>query len=84
MSAWVIIVIVLAAMIVVLISVFILYRWNHRYTGSFKPGKNEEGQPQEPGAEMEHQSTRVYNQPAFFVYKPPKKPAAAHSPPVSI
>ena len=79
-SAWVIILIVLAAMIVVLISVFILYRWNHRYTGSFKPGKNEEGQQ----AEAEHQSTRVYNQPAFFVYKPPKKPAAAQSPPVSI
>lgn len=83
-SAWVIILIVLAAMIVVLISVFILYRWNHRYTGSFKPGKNEEGQPQEPGAGAEYQSTRVYNQPAFFVYKPPKKAAAAQSPPVSI
>ena len=85
-SAWVIIVIVLAAMAVVLIAVFLLYRWNHRYTGSFKPGKNEEGQPQEPGAEPEQQhSSRMYNQPAFFVYKPPKKPAStAQSPPVSI
>ena len=84
-SAWVIILIVLAAMAVVLISVFLLYRWNHRYTGSFKPAKAEEGQPQEPGAEAEQQqSARVYNQPAFFVYKPHKKPPTAQSPPVSI
>ena len=84
-SAWVIIVIVLAAMALVLISVFLLYRWNHRYTGSFKPNKNEEGQAQEAGVEAEQQqSSRVYNQPAFFVYKPPKKATTAQSPPVSI
>ena len=84
-SAWVIIVIVIAAMALVLISVFLLYRWNHRYTGSFKPNKNEEGQAQEAGVEAEqHQSSRVYHQPAFFVYKPPKKATTSHSPPVSI
>lgn len=84
-SAWVIIIIVLAAVAVVLISIFLLYRWNHRYTGSFKPSKNEEGQPPEPGREVDEQSSRVYNQPAFFVYKPPKKTASTdQSPPVSI
>lgn len=80
MSAWVIIVIVLAAMAVVFISVFLLYRWNHRYTGSFKPRKNE-GQMREPGVEpAEPQNARMYNQPAFLLYKPPKKPPTAESP----
>ncbi|XP_067032719.1 neurexin-1-like [Acropora muricata] len=84
-SAWVIVTIVMAAVAVVLLSIFLIYRWNHRYTGSFKPSKNEEGQPQEPGREMEQQNTRVYNQPAFFLYKPPKKiSSTTESPPVSI
>lgn len=68
MSAWVIIVIVLAAMAVVFISVFLLYRWNHRYTGSFKPSKNGEGQMREPRVEpAEQQNARMYNQPAFYM-----------------
>jgi len=80
-SAWVIIVIVLAAMAVVFISVFLLYRWNHRYTGSFKPSKNGEDQMREPGVEPTgQQNARIYNQPAFFMYKPPKKPPTAESP----
>lgn len=83
-STWVIISIVLAAMALVFVSVFLLYRWNHRYTGSFKPNKNTVGQPQEPEAERQQQGTRVYNQPAFLVYKPAKKPPTAQSPPVSI
>jgi len=75
----------MAAVAVVLLTIFLIYRWNHRYTGSFKPSKNEEGQPQEPGREMEQQNTRVYNQPAFFLYKPPKKiSSTTESPPVSI
>ena len=84
-SAWVIIVIVLAAMAVVLITVFLLYRWNHRYTGSFKPSKSEEAQSQDPGADAEQQQgSWMYNQPPFFVYKPAKKTTKAQSPPVSI
>lgn len=84
-SAWVIIVIVLAAMAVVLMTVFLLYRWNHRYTGSFKPSKSEEAQSQDPGADAEqHQGSRMYHQPPFFVYKPAKKTTKAQSPPVSI
>jgi len=80
-SAWVIIVIVLAAMAVVFISVFLLYRWNHRYTGSFKPSKNGEGQMGETGVEpAEQQNARMYNQPVFYMYKPPKKPSTAESP----
>ena len=68
-------------MALVFISVFLLYRWNHRYTGSFKPGKNEEGQGQEPGVEPgEQQNVRMYNQPAFFMYKPPNKKPTAESP----
>ena len=78
MSAWVIIVIVLAAMAVVFISVFLLYRWNHRYTGSLKPSKNGEGQMREPGVEPAEQ--RMNNQPAVLLYKPPKKPPTAESP----
>lgn len=81
-SAWVIILIVLGAMAIVFIAVFLLYRWNHRYSGSFKPSKNEEGQTQEPGSDTAEQQFRTYNQPAFFVYKPPKKPTADS--PVSI
>ncbi|PFX18367.1 hypothetical protein AWC38_SpisGene17267 [Stylophora pistillata] len=81
-SAWVIILIVLGAMAIVFIAVFLLYRWNHRYSGSFKPSKNEEGQTQQPGSDTAEQQFRTYNQPAFFVYKPPKKPTADS--PVSI
>lgn len=35
----------------------------------------------EPGVEpTEQQNARIYNQPAFFMYKPPKKPPTVESP----
>lgn len=40
-SAWVIAVVVCAALLAVLVTVYLIYRWNNRYTGSFKPRKNE-------------------------------------------
>ncbi|KAK3742951.1 hypothetical protein QZH41_014194 [Actinostola sp. cb2023] len=64
-SPWLIIIIVAAAVVAVLITIFFLYRWNNRYTGSFKPSKSEPGEGVQP-------VERGYEQPAFYVS--PNKP----------
>ncbi|XP_031559742.1 neurexin-3-like isoform X2 [Actinia tenebrosa] len=60
-SPWTIIIIVAAAVIAVIITIFLLYRWNIRYTGSFKPHKSE------PIGEGAQPIGRGYEQPAFYV-----------------
>ncbi|EDO36109.1 predicted protein [Nematostella vectensis] len=68
-SPLIIVIIVIAAVIAVGITVFLLYRWNNRYSGSFKPNK---GEPTDSEAEIH--PARGYEQPAFYVSpnKPPK------------
>ena len=62
-SAWVIIAIVTAAIVAIMITVFVVYYWNNRYSGSFKPkGENSSSVPS-----PERENTRGYEQPAFYV-----------------
>ncbi|XP_015757758.1 PREDICTED: neurexin-3-like isoform X2 [Acropora digitifera] len=53
---WVIPVLVLASVIAILLTVFFLYRWNSRYSGSFKP------EPSSSSGELPQQSSkpRIY------------------------
>ena len=58
---WVIFVIVIVAAIAIFVTIFFLYRWNTRYSGSFKPEQtSSSGDLPQHIAQVQNSKPRIY------------------------